>query len=169
VNRESIDLMLQYNKWANSRLMKAVESLQSMQFEQLREKLAHILFWEEIWLMRWKGNSPGEVPGAAELPDFSAFEKRWQEHYLDVRNFFSKISDEELKEVISYDNFQGEEWSYVLWRMIFHAVNHSTHHRGQVATLLRQFNIDPPRLDFIAFLDEGAAEPATAKTENPWA
>lgn len=149
--------------------MKSVAALTKEQFEQAREKLAHVLFWEEIWLMRWKGNAPDIVPSSSELPDAAAFEKRWQEHQFDVRNFFSKMSDKDLQEVIAFGNLEGKEESYVLWRMMFHALNHSTHHRGQINAMLREWDVELPTLDFLDFLDEGTTEPAIAKTENPWA
>lgn len=168
LNRASLELLLQYNKWANAQLLKSLYSLNDEQFRQAREKLAHILFWEEIWLMRWKGNAPDIVPDSSELPDIAAFEKRWQEHQFDVRNFFAKMSDKDLQEVIAFGNLEGKEESYVLWRMMFHTLNHSTHHRGQINAMLRAWNVEPPELDFLDFLYEGATEHAIAKTENPW-
>ena len=38
-----------------------------------------------------------------------------------------------------------------------HVVNHSTYHRGQLATQLRQLGHTPPNTDFIRFLREATA------------
>jgi len=38
--------------------------------------------------------------------------------------------------------------------MVRHVVNHSTYHRGQVTTLLRQLGGTPVATDWLVFLDE---------------
>lgn len=176
MNRDSIELLLEYNKWANSRVLQFAGPLSGEQFLKnerggsVRDKLAHILFWEEIWLMRWKGNSPSSLPEVSEAPDLAAIRKRWEEHLFDVRNFFSKVSDAELQEAIAYENFEGTEWAYPLWQMMHHTVNHSTHHRGQIILMLRQLGAEIQPVDFLVFVDEaGAKMQKSAKTENPWA
>jgi uncharacterized damage-inducible protein DinB len=37
---------------------------------------------------------------------------------------------------------------------VVHVVNHSTYHRGQVATMLRQLGKTPQSTDYLLFLDE---------------
>ena len=163
MNRDSMELLLEYNYWANARVLQAVSALTADQFVKdlgnsfgsVRDTLAHILFCEEIWLMRWKGISPRDWPSPDELPDLQAFRARWNSYHLDVRNFFSKMSDESLQEVISYENSKGEEWGYPLWCMMHHVTNHSTYHRGQITTMLRQLGATPQfSLDYLDFLDE---------------
>ncbi len=39
-----------------------------------------------------------------------------------------------------------------LWQMLQHLANHSTYHRGQVTTLLRQLGAKPVGTDLIWFL-----------------
>ena len=39
--------------------------------------------------------------------------------------------------------------------MLLHLVNHSTYHRGQVTTLLRQQGATGVPTDFLVFIDEG--------------
>ena len=35
-----------------------------------------------------------------------------------------------------------------LWAILRHIVNHSTYHRGQIASKLKQFGIEQPNTDF---------------------
>jgi len=49
---------------------------------------------------------------------------------------------------------KGETWTYALWRILAHVVNHSSYHRGQVATLLRQLGATPSSTDLLLFYDE---------------
>lgn len=38
--------------------------------------------------------------------------------------------------------------------MLIHVTNHSTHHRGQLTTMLRQAGATPPGTDYVACLRE---------------
>src|SRR5688572_32730826 len=50
-------------------------------------------------------------------------------------------------------NTKGEQWKYPLWQMMQHVVNHSSYHRGQAATLMRQLGTEPAPTDFLIFFD----------------
>jgi uncharacterized damage-inducible protein DinB len=50
---------------------------------------------------------------------------------------------------------KGQTWTYTLWRMMLHLLNHQSYHRGQIATLLRQLGIQPPEVDFLVAHDMG--------------
>ena len=52
--------------------------------------------------------------------------------------FLEAVTGERLHAVLSYVNLQGQTWQYALWRQMSHVVNHSTYHRGQLTTMLRQ-------------------------------
>ena len=56
---------------------------------------------------------------------------------------------------IEYQDLRGNDQSDVLWEMLQHVVNHSTYHRGQITTMLRQLDAAPPKsMDLIAFYRE---------------
>jgi uncharacterized damage-inducible protein DinB len=57
--------------------------------------------------------------------------------------------------VVSYRAPDGLAFSHPLGQLIRHVVNHSTYHRGQLATLLRQLGQTPPSTDFTKYLREG--------------
>ena len=61
-----------------------------------------------------------------------------------------------MARAVSYVNVKGETWTYRLEEMLVHLVNHSTYHRGQVATMLRQLGKTPEPTDYLLFLDGGA-------------
>ena len=50
-----------------------------------------------------------------------------------------------------------EPWQLPLADLMYHVINHSSYHRGQVITLLRQLGHEPPATDFREFLKETAA------------
>ena len=45
-------------------------------------------------------------------------------------------------------------YSYPLWQQMVHVVNHSSYHRGQVTTLLRQLGTEAMSTDFLVYYDE---------------
>jgi uncharacterized damage-inducible protein DinB len=77
--------------------------------------------------------------------------KRW------ANKRFLTLTDDRVKARISYENARGERWEYSLGHMMQHIVNHSTYHRGQVVTLLRQLGQTPPPTDFLVYFDEGGS------------
>ena len=156
--------LYQYNRWANARAIEsaALVSVDSFtrelggSFGSLRGTLAHILGAEWIWLERWRGVSPRSLPAAAEFPDIESIRERWRQVEQGQRDVLDGLDAWRLAVVVSYVNPRGETWAYPLGRMMQHVVNHSSYHRGQVATLLRQLGTTPLSTDLLLFDDENA-------------
>ena len=165
MNINDVETLYAYNRWANRRLLTAVRSVEPRDFMRelvtshgsLRGTLVHILWGEWVWLQRWGGESPKRVFAADEFPDVASIESRWNALERDRANFFAGLTDERLGTLVSYENLQGQRWEYSLAHMMQHVVNHSSYHRGQVVTLLRQLGRIPPATDFLVFFDEEAS------------
>ena len=70
------------------------------------------------------------------------------------------LTDEDVLRDVSYRDLKGNPWSTPLWQIVFHVVNHGTHHRGQAAGFLRSMGHVPPPLDLIAYYRERATTAA---------
>jgi uncharacterized damage-inducible protein DinB len=70
------------------------------------------------------------------------------------RKLLDSLTGERLAGVVGYVNNRGETWAYPLWQQMYHVVNHSSHHRGQVVSMIRQLGREPATTDFLAFQDE---------------
>ena len=59
--------------------------------------------------------------------------------------FVEAVTGERLHAVLSYVNLQGQTWQDALWLAtdVNRVVNHSTYHRGQLTTMLRQLGTVP--------------------------
>jgi uncharacterized damage-inducible protein DinB len=68
--------------------------------------------------------------------------------------FLAGLTDAALGLPVSYENPPGRVWTYSLGQMLRHVVNHSTYHRGQVITLLRQLGAAAVATDLLVFVDE---------------
>jgi len=161
MNKQDVVYLHDYNRWANHRLIETVSKLTPEQFTRdlqnshrsVRDTLAHILAAEWIWLERWRGVSPRSLLNPSDFGTVESLKARWAEVEKDYVEFLIELTDELLTRVISYRNTKGEEWAYPLGHMIQHVMNHSTYHRGQVTTLLRQLGAAVLPLDLLVFMD----------------
>ena len=159
---ETIRELYGYNRWANARSLQAASTVSHEDFikevggsfASLRGTLAHMYGAEWIWLERWRGTSPRKLPFSLDFPDVETIRSRWQDVERGQKEFLGGLDQGRLGEVISYVNLKGETFAYPLGRMLQHVVNHSTYHRGQVATLLRQLGATPLSTDLLLYDDE---------------
>jgi uncharacterized damage-inducible protein DinB len=158
---ERIRALYDFNRWANGRVLEAAEKLSPEQFTKdlknsfssVRDTLVHIMAAEWIWLERWRGNSPKTLLDVSEFPTVSTIRTRWSEIEREQREFISGVTEESLKRVVAYINLKGDPYKYPLWQLLQHLVNHSTYHRGQVTTMLRQLGAQAVATDFLVYYD----------------
>ncbi|MGQ0560863.1 MAG: DinB family protein [Gemmatimonadota bacterium] len=162
MNVDEIRTLYSYNEWATTRLLEATVALSAPDLARdlgtshrsVKGTLVHVLWAEWIWLERWRGVSPKHVFADDDYPDLDAIASRVSEVARDQREFIAALTDDHLLARLSYENLYGERWEYTLGQMMHHVVNHSSYHRGQVVTLLRQMGHSPPPTDFLVFFDE---------------
>jgi uncharacterized damage-inducible protein DinB len=155
-----------YNSWANHRTLDSCAPLTPEQFARdlgssfrsVRDTLFHILGAEWIWLERWHGRSPTGLPVAADFPDLESVRRRWAEVERDLVDYIASLTQEDLQRVLEFKTFGGTPQSTPLWPCLQHLANHSTYHRGQIATMLRQLGMKPASTDLIVFYRELAAK-----------
>jgi len=160
---DEVCTLFSYNRWATHRVLEASRQLSPAAFTRdlgtshgsVRGTLVHMLWAEWIWLQRWRGTSPKQVFAEGEYADVAAIEARWAEVERDRQDLIARLTEDRLLARISYENLQGQRLEYALGHMMQHVVNHSSYHRGQVVTLLRQLGRTPPATDFLDFFDEG--------------
>lgn len=154
-----------FNRWANARLLAVATRLPSEVFTKnlgsshasIRDTLAHNLGAEWIWLERWKGNSPRALLDPKDFPTVEALRTRWGQVEKDQADFLRSLTDERLQAALRYTTTEGTPFVQPLWQLMAHVVNHSTYHRGQVITLLRQVGAEPVSTDLVLFFREGGA------------
>jgi uncharacterized damage-inducible protein DinB len=57
---------------------------------------------------------------------------------------------------VSYRDIRGQPFTNTMAQMLRHVVNHSTYHRGQVITMLRQLGADAVGTGLITYYREHA-------------
>lgn len=162
MNVDDLRALYDYNAWANRRLLAALRLCRPHDLVRnlgtshgsIEETLLHIVWSEWLWLRRWQGESPKRVLTLDEFRGLDAVEAFWNGVESERAAFVGRLTNERLATRSSYENLQGEKWEYSLAHMMQHVVNHSSYHRGQLVTLLRQIGHHPPATDFLVFLDE---------------
>jgi len=160
MNKNDIHLLYEYDRWANARMLDAVSRLSAEQFtadfsssfHSVRDTLTHLLSADWIWLRRWKGTSPTAMLNPADFSDFAALRAKWAEVEKEQMAFVEQLTDELLASRLAYTNTKGERSEYPLGQLMQHVVNHSSYHRGQITSFLRQLGAEPVATDFLIFM-----------------
>lgn len=153
----SIDLirgLYDYHRWANRRLFEVAAKLGDQavtremgpQFSTptLKSMLAHLYGADWIWLQRWTGTSPGRLPGDADFATLADLRARWDALETEQRAFVDGLSATDLGRTIEYANAEGKRFQVALAPLLQHVVNHGTHHRSELATMITMISGSPP-------------------------
>ena len=152
--------LLLYTLWADRICLKAVEAVRSedlaretgTSFGSLLGTLAHILGAQRIWLARFEGKTLDRVPGVADFPGLEALTAGWAETSAELGFFLAALTGSQVQSAITWSNTRGDSFTRPLWQPVLHLVNHSSYHRGQVVSQLRQLGYPAPSTDLIYFL-----------------
>ena len=162
-----------YNVWMNRKLYAASAQLDDEQrkrdlgafFKSIHGTLNHLLLADGVWLSRFTGvaftprDKHGEVIAVRALSQvlYEDFEElKEQRSAMDERfqSWVATLTDDSLQREITYKTSAGSEQRNLLWHSLLHCLNHQTHHRGQITTLLTQLNVDVGDTDLIIMLRE---------------
>ncbi len=155
------DLLL-YMLWADRQMLKAVRAVRpedlnrdaGVSFRSILGTMAHILGGQKLWLSRLLGHPVDIVPGPGDFPDLLSWITAWEENASGIEAFLAGLTDEQLAAPLTWTNQAGEVHTRPLWQPVLEMVNHSTYHRGQVVSLLRQMGYPAESTDLIRFFAE---------------
>ncbi len=172
---EDVGFLCAYNRWANRKCVNAAGALSAEQLHQdlgsshgsVFGTLVHILWAEWRWLGRWLAPTerPGLDPSGCE--NLGTLRRRWAEVERAQAAFLAQLDPSGLADPVSYENPPGTTWTYPLGQTLQHLVNHSSYHRGQVTTLLRQLGAAPVATDLLVFVDEQGDAWKTVESRAP--
>jgi uncharacterized damage-inducible protein DinB len=178
MNKEDIELLFEYHRWANHRVLQAASALNAEEFTRdlggsmrsVRDTLVHIVGGEWGWLTCWKEPSLSTAfitdfwarhdtlfhPNG--FPELAAVRLKWAEVEREQIEFVNGVTNESLGRMLPIRTTQIS-----LAHLMQHLANHSTYHRGQVALMMRQLGAKPLATDFAMFLMEGRGERADVR------
>ena len=168
MNVEDFRLLYDYNSWANQRMVDSCDALGEEQFTRdlkssfnsVRDTLVHIVAAEWIWLERWHGRTPTGFPNPLDYPDLESVRRRFTEIDRNLVDYVASLTADDLQRVVSFKRVTGEAFAVPLWQLLQHVSNHSTYHRGQVATMLRQLGSKSVSTDLSLFYRDRSTPPS---------
>jgi len=170
MTKDDIQLLFEYDRWANNRVLAATSGLTAEQFthdlrgsfRSVRDTLVHIIGGEWGWLTYWKEpshsaafltdlwNRHDVLFNPDSFPNITGVKSKWAEVETEQVEFVNGVTNESLKKMLPIRTTQVS-----LASLMQHLANHSTYHRGQVASMMRQLRAEPIATDFHRFLIEG--------------
>ncbi len=138
--------LFDYNFYCNKKLIEECNKLEVVPDKSI-ELFSHVLNAHHIWNARILGK-PADFKVWQQHPI-----KDWGDiHYENQRSSFEIITNaDDFERRIDYENSQGRLFTNTLQEILFHTINHSTHHRGQIAFDFRNHELEPLQLDYIFY------------------
>jgi len=161
-------VMARYNRWMNDKLYAVAGKLTDAErkedrgafFGSVHRTFNHLLLADRVWLGRFTGAAlqPGEMgPGGIRsldqelYADFDELRRERAKTDDEITGYAAALTEEKLAGNLRYVR-RGAVNEFPLWHAVAHFLNHQTHHRGQVTTLLMQAGHDPGVTDLVAML-----------------
>jgi uncharacterized damage-inducible protein DinB len=142
-----------YHRWANRRLFDVAAGLgdavvrdmgKQWSVPTLKGMFAHLYGADAVWLARWKGTSPTRQAGDADFASMADICAKWDLLESEQRAFVEGLDEADLARPLTYKNISGEQFHVPLGPLLQHVVNHATHHRSEIATMITLISGSPP-------------------------
>ncbi|MBB4805614.1 putative damage-inducible protein DinB [Chryseobacterium defluvii] len=143
--KEKLIDLFQYTDHFNQQMIKLISENLSKVDEKTISLINHTLNAQQIWNSRILGETSFEV---WQLSPFEDLEQINHQNYL---KSVAIVENYDLDKRIEYQNSKGSKFENSIFEMLFQAVNHSTYHRGQINSLLKQNGIEPLLTDYIFY------------------
>ncbi len=153
-----IDELVQHMEWADSVVFSAILGKQQAEEDEvLLKRLRHIHLVQkaffDVWLHQPINPHTTDLLNVLELATFA------KSLHRENREFQNALSSDDLDRVIHLPWSQQvsgtlgfEIANPSLGQTLLQVAAHSSYHRGQVNSRLRELGIDPPMTDFIAWV-----------------
>lgn len=152
---------LLFNEWANTQVAEVIRLLDdevffranNSSFPSLAKTVTHMWGAQHIWLRRMHGENLRKPPMAEkQLTKHEALDGLISSS-SDFVVFAKSKDDTFLSSRYKYNSMKGDPFEDSYEDTLFHVVNHSTYHRGQLISMLRDAGIVKlPATDLIHFL-----------------
>jgi uncharacterized damage-inducible protein DinB len=159
---QEITQLVAFNRWANQCFFEVLSQLSAEQYRRdlqsshggIHGTLAHIIGAEKGWLCRWQRQPSTASAALHQMHSLTELRAYWENVCDEMSQFLATLDDRTLQETLSTTARTGT-YTSSYWQMIQHVVDHSSYHRGQIVTMLRQLGVTPPSTGLIRFYRDG--------------
>src|SRR5262249_20887732 len=146
---------------ANRKVFDACRQLTAEQYvaepapgwSSVRSTIYHIALATEINLRTLAGDLDDRMPPEADLATVDDVAGLLERAYRRFEELRPTLTPERLNTLLTFRAI-GRSFTLSRWAILRHIVNHSSYHRGQVASKLKRFGIEQPNTDFFWWMIE---------------
>ncbi|MBO9690921.1 DinB family protein [Chryseobacterium sp.] len=143
--KEKLIDLFEYTYHFNVEMIKVIAENRALVDDKTISLINHTLNAQQIWNARILGETTFEVW------QMNPFESLVEINHTNFLKSIDIIRNFDPDQRIEYQNSRGTKFENTIFEMLFHAVNHSTYHRGQINSLLKQSGITPVLTDYIFY------------------
>lgn len=143
--KEKLIELFEYNYYFNNKLIEFISENFQLKPEKSVKLLNHLINAQQIWNARINNESEFEV---WQINDWNNISKINADNYSKTLEI---IYNENPRNIIEYKNSKGQKFINKIEDVLFHVINHSTYHRGQIATDIKNNGIEPLTTDYIFY------------------
>ncbi len=143
--KDKITDLLKYTFHYNREIIVLLKNNLSQLDEKAIQLIDHTINAHQIWNSRVLKEQSFGVWQKNEVENWEMINERNFENSIRILNNF------DLEERVIYQNSKGDQFENTVFEMIFHVINHSTYHRGQINSLLKKSGIEPLFTDYIFY------------------
>ena len=136
----------EYNHLCNSKIIDLIRTRPEGYSEKAKILISHTLNAQNIWNHRLLGLPPTQ--NVWDVFDLSRLTHLNAQNHHQSLEILEKL---DLKTTINYRNSKGLTFSNSAEHILYHIINHSTYHRGQLMSELKTQGFTPISTDFIFF------------------
>lgn len=156
---EALRDLYRFTAWADAKIWETVPDASGpAPDDRLRMLLLHIHTVQRAFLHVWR-NEPVIFRDASEFATMADLRAWALPYYAEAHAFLSQLDAARLGDPLSlpwvrhFEQRLGRGLTTpTLGDTIFQVFSHSTHHRAQVSTRLRELGIEPPLTDYIGWV-----------------
>lgn len=131
---------------ANNHWIDSIEQQNLTDNFNIRRQLCHILNVHHLWVSRLNGENV--ISNDWDDLPFYAWKKLNQENSAQTQLF---ILNKDIAGETAYTDSDGNSQRKNSSDILYHILQHSTHHRAVINTLIRKEGKKPPEMNFITF------------------
>jgi uncharacterized damage-inducible protein DinB len=164
---QHLHTLTRYKAWADRLFFQSLAALpeavlkehQPIVFGSMLRTLNHVYCMDQVWKAHLEGVPHSfKTRNPEDCPAFEAL-RAAQEHIDDWYVQYAQSLDEaSLSETVRFTFIGGGEGAMSRGDILMHVVNHTTYHRGHVATMMYNISAYPPTTDLPVFLREASGE-----------
>jgi uncharacterized damage-inducible protein DinB len=143
--KENFIELFEYNNHFNQKLIELIVENQMITSERIQKLLNHLINAQQIWNARILGLEQFQVWQINEWSQLPSIDSNNYNTTLKI------VNNHDLNASIEYANSKGDVFSNKIKDVLYHVINHSTYHRAQIATELKQNGIEPINTDYIFY------------------